>query len=106
MGCDTDSLIGKAQTMNTSKTKQEIHSPLPIIRQLFRISRKAELHHAEQRLGKIKHHHSKHMLPLPSFLSSLILSVTSQGMEYGLEGAFFGYKFGGIVFFPALGELW
>jgi len=40
--------------VHTNKAKEEIHSLLPIGRQVFRaISRKAGLHHALQLLGKV-----------------------------------------------------
>ena len=35
MGCDKDSLIGKAKATHSSKAKQGIHLPLPIGRQVF-----------------------------------------------------------------------
>jgi len=87
MSWDKDSLTEKAQAMHTSKAKQEIHSLLPIGRQVFANLQKSR---APSYLGVIwedKCHHSKFpsfLLFLPAFIAEC--DITWHGISLWWTG--------------------
>jgi len=84
MGCDKDSLMGKAKTTRASKAKQGINSLLPIGRQGFSQLQESRALSRVMVTWEDKHHHPEHFpLPPAAFFPQLyVLSMMPYSMEY------------------------